>query len=184
MSDNNNRKVEDTSKDTIGFVRHSSSYDTNAITRAVEKASRDSSFITDSVHLLKGIQFPAYKHDILTHIKSTTSDLEVLSLFESLDGYIQYKDQYHVQKALEENNSEKKKMHQISDTTRQGPEVLTRDTTIDKSIKDTEAVNEGEERKDYPEVAPSAMSNFVCNTCGKVFQNQNDLLQHKRFEGS
>ena len=28
-----------------------------------------------------------------------------------------------------------------------------------------------------------AMSNFVCNICGKVFQNQNDLLQHKRFEG-
>ena len=184
MSENDTRKVEDTSKDTIGFVRHSSTYDTNAINRAVEKASRDPSFITDSVQLLKGIQFPAYKHDILTHIKSTTNDLEVISLFESLDGYIQYKDQYHVQNALEENNSEKKKMHQISDSTRQSPEVLTRDTTIDKSIKDTEAVNEGEERKDYPEVAPSAMSNFVCNTCGKVFQNQNDLLQHKRFEGS
>ncbi|MGI8833154.1 MAG: hypothetical protein ACR2IS_11030 [Nitrososphaeraceae archaeon] len=184
MSENDTRKVEDTSKDTIGFVRHSSTYDTNAINRAVEEASRDPSFITDSVQLLKGIQFPAYKHDILTHIKSTTNDLEVISLFESLDGYIQYKDQYHVQNALEENNSEKKKMHQISDTTRQGPEVRTRDTTIDKSIKDTEAVNEGEERKDYPEVAPSAMSNFVCNTCGKVFQNQNDLLQHKRFEGS
>jgi hypothetical protein len=184
MSENDNRKVEDTSKDTIGFVKHSSSYDTNALNREVEKASRDPSFITDSVQLLKGIQFPAYKHDILTHIKSTTNDLEVISLFESLDGYIQYKDPYHVQKALEENNSEKKKMHQISDTTRQSPEVLTRDTTIDKSIKDTEAVNEGEERKDYPEVAPSAMSNFVCNTCGKVFQNQNDLLQHKRFEGS
>ena len=40
-------------------------------------------------------------------------------------------------------------MHQISGTTRQGPDVLTRDTTIDRSIKDTEAVNEGEERKDY-----------------------------------
>jgi hypothetical protein len=87
-----------------------------------------------------------------------------------------------VQKAVEENNSEMKKMHQISDTTRQGPEVLTPATTIDKSIKDTETVNEGEERKD-PEVAPSEMSNIVCNTCGKVFQNQNDLLQHKRFEG-
>src|SRR4030095_4664167 len=97
MSENDNRKVEDTSKDTIGFVKHSSSYDTNALNRAVEKASRDPSFITDSVQLLKGIQFPAYKHDILTHIKSTTNDLEVISLFESLDGYMQYKDQYHVQ---------------------------------------------------------------------------------------
>jgi hypothetical protein len=178
-----NNKDNDSTKDGIEFAKHSSSYDTNAINQAVEKASQDPSFITDSVHSLKGIQFPSYKHDILTHIKSITSDLEVISLFESLDGYIQYKDQYHVQKALEQNNSEKKKMHQISDTTRQGPEVLTRGTTIDKSIKDTEAVNKGEERKDYPEVAPSAMSNFVCNTCGKVFQNQNDLLQHKRFEG-
>jgi hypothetical protein len=44
MSENDNRKVEDTSKDTIGFVKHSSSYDTNALNRAVEKASRDPSF--------------------------------------------------------------------------------------------------------------------------------------------
>lgn len=41
-----------------------------------------------------------------------------------------------------------------------------------------------EERKDYPEVPPSAMSNFICNTCGKQFQNQNDLIQHQRFEGT
>jgi hypothetical protein len=52
------------------------------------------------------------------------------------------------------------------------------------SIKDKEAPDEGEERKDYPEVPPSAMSNFVCDKCGKPFQNQNDLYQHKRFEGS
>ena len=56
--------------------------------------------------------------------------------------------------------------------------------TADKSIKDKEAPNESEERKDYPEVPPSAMSNFICDLCGKPFQNQNDLYQHKRFEGS
>ena len=95
-----NTRDNDSTKDGIDFVKHSSTYDTNAINRAVEKASRDPSFITDSVHLLKGIQFPAYKHDILTHIKSTTSDLEVISLFESLDGYIQYKDQYYVKRHL------------------------------------------------------------------------------------
>ena len=55
---------------------------------------------------------------------------------------------------------------------------------IDKGIKDKEAPNESEERNDYPEVPPSAMSNFVCDKCGKAFQNQNDLFQHKRFEGS
>ena len=53
----------------------------------------------------------------------------------------------------------------------------------DGSIKDKEAPNESEERNDYPEVPPSAMSNFVCDLCGKPFQNQNDLYQHKRFEG-
>src|SRR5687768_4648020 len=80
-----NTRDNDSTKEGIDFVNHSSTYDTNAINRAVEKASRDPSFITDSVHLLKGIQFPAYKHDILTHIKNTISDLEVISLFESLD---------------------------------------------------------------------------------------------------
>jgi hypothetical protein len=53
-----------------------------------------------------------------------------------------------------------------------------------ESTKDKEAPNESEERNDYPEVPPSAMSNYVCDKCGKPFQNQNDLIQHKRFEGS
>jgi hypothetical protein len=53
-----------------------------------------------------------------------------------------------------------------------------------QSTKDTEAPDEAEERNDYPEVPPSAMSNFVCDKCGKAFQNQNDLHQHRRFEGS
>jgi lipopolysaccharide biosynthesis regulator YciM len=164
-------KGNDNSKDTIDAVRHSSTYDTNAINRAIERASRDTGFINRSIQMLKGMQFPAYK------------DEEVSSLFESLDGYVEYKDPYHVQKILEENNLEKKTTHQISETTRHHPEVLTRSKTIDQSIKDSEAINENEERKDYPEVPPSAMSNFVCDKCGKVFQNQNDLLQHKRFEG-
>ena len=56
--------------------------------------------------------------------------------------------------------------------------------STDSSIKDKEAPDEDEERNDYPEVPPSAMSNFVCDKCGKPFQNQNDLYQHKRFEGS
>jgi hypothetical protein len=87
-----------------------------------------------------------------------------------------------VKKALEENVPAKKKDYQISDKTREGPDVRIRQTTADASIKDREAVNEREERKDYPEVTPTAMSNYVCNTCGKEFQNQQDLIQHKQFE--
>jgi hypothetical protein len=176
-------KGNDNSKDTIDAVRHSSTYDTNAINRAIERASRDTGFINRSIQMLKGMQFPAYKDNILNYIKRMTNDEEVSSLFESLDGYVEYKDPYHVQKILEENNLEKKTTHQISETTRHHPEVLTRSKTIDQSIKDSEAINENEERKDYPEVPPSAMSNFVCDKFGKFIQNQNDLLQHKRFEG-
>ncbi|MGI0021084.1 MAG: C2H2-type zinc finger protein [Nitrososphaera sp.] len=43
-------------------------------------------------------------------------------------------------------------------------------------------MNRNEERGDYPEVTPTAMSNFVCNRCGKPFQNPDDLARHQKFE--
>jgi hypothetical protein len=141
------------------------------------------------------MKFPAYKKDIINQAKhavasttatatTTTADPDIIALFESLDGYIQYRDIYHVQKALEGNSLEKKKTYQITDQTREQPIVRTRPTTADNSIKEREALSKDEERKDYPEVPPSAMSNFICNTCGKQFQNQNDLIQHQHFEGT
>jgi len=42
-------------------------------------------------------------------------DSDIISLFETLDGYIEYKDKYHVQKALEENDPKKRVANQISD---------------------------------------------------------------------
>jgi hypothetical protein len=179
-----NTKGNDETKGNIDSARHSHTYDTSSINQAIDKASKDPSFITNSIQLIKEMHFPAYKKDIVNYVRNASSDSYVIALFESLDGYIEFKDLYQVQKAIEQNNSEKKKTHQITDKTRQSPEVLTRDRTIDKSIKDAQAVNKGEERKDYPEVTPTAMSNFICNTCGKAFQNQNELLQHQHFEGS
>lgn len=137
------------------------------------------------------MRFPAYKKEIVDYAtRNVNADSDVLALFESLDGYIKYRDLYHVQKALEETNSEKKKTYQISDQTRKQPDVRKRDTTTTtttttgNSIKDREAVDETEESKLHPEVSPTAMSNFICNICGKPFQNQNDLVQHQRFEGT
>jgi hypothetical protein len=116
----------------------------------------------------------------------------VVSLFESLDGYIEFRDLYHVQKVLEENLPQKKTRYQITDKAREHPNVRTRYTnnTItntsrgsrSKSTKELEAVNEAEERKDYPEVTPTAMRDFICSKCGKSFQNQDDLVHHKNFE--
>ena len=167
--------------------KHSPEFDTDSINRAVEKASKDHGFINSAINLIREMKFPAFKKDIISYVKNVNTDRDIVALFESLDGYIEYRDLYHVQKALEENNSEKKKTYQISDQTREQSDVRKRDTTTtaaDNSIKDREAVDETEESKLHPEVSAAAMSNFICNICGKPFQNQNDLVQRQRFEGT
>jgi hypothetical protein len=171
-------------EDNVSSARHkSTTYGTDSINRALERAIKDDKFVGNAIKLLNGMQFPAFKNNIVDYIKSITSiDKDVISLFESLDGYIKYKDPYHVQKALEENIPSKKKEYQITDKTREQPIVRTRNTTTDKSIKEREAVNKYEERKDYPEVTPTAMSTFKCTMCGKSFQNQDDLIHHRQFE--
>lgn len=170
------------SKDTVGSARHVPEQDAARINRAVEKAARDQDFIDYAVAQLRGLKFPAFKNNIIDYAKSISADPDVVALFESLNGYMEFRDLYHVQKAIEENSPQKKREYQITDETRENPDVRTRPTTADASIKSREAVNEREERKDYPEVTPTAMSNFVCDRCGKPFQNQNDLVQHQRFE--
>jgi hypothetical protein len=175
-------ETKDNSKTNVSSSKHDPTYDTNIINKAVEKGSRDANFLNYAVSLLAKMQFPAFKNNILEYINKATTDTNVIALFESLDGYIKFRNVYHVQKALEENNPEKKQTYQISSETRERPITRTRDVTIDSSIRERESTNANEERKDYPEVTPSAMTNFICDTCGKPFQNQNDLVIHQRFE--
>src|SRR5919198_5426982 len=177
---NTKNKVED---NVSSAGNKSTTYDTDSINRALDRAIKDDKFVDNAIKLLNGMQFPAFKNNIVEYVRSVTIiDKDVISLFESLDGYIKYKDLYHIQKALEENIPSKKKEYQITDKTREQPVVRTRNTTADKSIKEREAVNKYEERKDYPEVPPTAMSTFKCSTCGKSFENQDDLAHHIRFE--
>lgn len=75
---------------------------------AIEKANRDPNFIKKSVQMLSNMEFPSYKDNILTYVKRSTNESEVLSLFESLDGNIEFKDQYHVERALEETTHKSK----------------------------------------------------------------------------
>ena len=178
-------KMKDKSKESIDAAKHVAAYDAARINRAIEKAANNPDFVNKAVAQLAGLRFPAFKHNMKDYVKGVDVDEkeDIVALFESLNGYTQFRDQYHVQKALEENiPAKKKKDHQITDGTRERPDVRIRQTTADASIKDREAVNEREERKDYPEVTPTAMSNFVCNRCGKEFQNQHDLIRHKDFE--
>jgi hypothetical protein len=175
-------ETKDNSKTSVSSIKHDSTYDTDVINKAVEKGSRDPNFLSHAASLLAKMQFPAFKNNILEYINKVTTDTNVIALFESLDGYIKFRDVYHVQKALEENNPEKKQTYQISSETREGPNTRTRDVTTDRSTRERESTNSNEERSDYPEVTPTAMTNFICNTCGKPFQNQNDLVTHQRLE--
>ena len=171
-------------EDNVSSARHKSTYDTDSINRALERAVKDDKFVSNAIKLLNGIHFPAFKNNIIDYVRGiTTTDTDTISLFESLDAYIKFKDPYHIQKALEENIPAKKKQYQITDKMREQPVVRTRNTTTaDKSIKEREAVNKNEERKDYPEVTPTAMSDFICSMCGKSFQNQDDIVHHRQFE--
>jgi hypothetical protein len=176
--------LKDSTKESIDAAKHTPTHDATRTNRAVEKAARNPEFVNRALAQLAGLRFPAFKNNIIDHVKSinTHDEEDVVVLFESLDGYIQYRDEYHVQKAIEENVPAKKRDNQITDNTRESPDVRIRQTSADSTIKDREAVNETEERKDYPEVTPTAMSNFTCDRCGKQFQNQQDMVHHKEFE--
>lgn len=166
---------------TIWSTRHIPRFDSYSISNAVERAIKDERFLNYALGVLKPLKFPAFKQDIIQYLKRVTDDKDVISLLESLDGYVEFKDIAHVRKAIEENNPEKKNTY---------PNTIPRTTntrirqTKSKGIKETEAVNQLEERKDYPEVTPTAASVFVCNVCGKHFQGRDELVQHQRFEGT
>jgi hypothetical protein len=174
--------MRDSSKESVDAAKHVPVHDASHINRAIEKASRNPDFVSQAVAQLAGLKFPAFKHNIIEYIKSINANEDVVALLESLNGYIEFRDQYHVQKALEENVPVKKKGYQITENARESPDVRIRQTTADASIKERETANGKEERIDYPEVAPTSMSNFVCDRCGKYFQNQQDLVHHKQFE--
>jgi len=177
--------MKDRSKESIDAAKHVSTHDATQTNRVVEKAATNPEFVNRALAQLAGLRFPAFKNNIIDHVKSINindEEEDIVALFEGLDGYIQYRDKYHVQKAFEENVPAKKNDYQITDKTRESPDVRIRQTGADSSIKDREAVNEREERKDYPEVTPTAMSNFTCDRCGKEFQNQQDLVHHREFE--
>src|SRR5215469_785753 len=121
------------SKSSISEIRHKPTHDSESLNQAVNRAINDQNFLNTSINLLEDLNFPAFKNNIIDHIKKI-KDSEVISLFESLDGYILYRDQYHVQNALEVNDPKKKEENQITDETRNGPSSTGR--TID-SKKDT-----------------------------------------------
>lgn len=107
----------DISKDSIRADIHKSTYDSESLNRAMERAITDENFLDSSINLLKGLRFPALKGAIVNYVINATNDPDILSLFQNLDGYIEYKDQYHIRKVIEENDPKKKVENQITDET-------------------------------------------------------------------
>jgi hypothetical protein len=123
-----------TAKDMVESSKHVSRFDTVSINHALDRAIKDDKFVNDAIKDIESMEFPAYKNDIIYHLKNK-SDKEIVSLFESLDGYIQYKDPYHVRKSIEQNIPKKKLNNQISDQKREDPDVRTRETRSNKSTQ-------------------------------------------------
>lgn len=102
-------RAPDRSKDTISAAAHRSTFDTEKINRAIERVARgDDRFIDSAIGQLEGLPFPAFKHKILEHARNKTQDQDVIGLFEGLDGYIAFRDTYHLRKAIEENGKDRK----------------------------------------------------------------------------
>jgi len=147
---------------------HNAEKDHEMVQNAVNKASKDTGFISQVVEKLDSLKFPAYKHQILTFIENKSSDQNIIGLLKSLNNSILFRDKYDVKQGLEQENSESKQQHQISDTTRENLEVEHPDPT--------------QKRKDYPETPATAMKNYICNLCGKDFQSKDQLTKHQEFE--
>lgn len=175
--------VKDRSKDSIRSDTHRSTFDTERINRAIERvATGDEQFKSETVDMLRDLQFPAFKHKMLEHVMKKTKDPDTIGLVESLDGYIAFKDTYHVRTAIEGNGEQYKLSHRISDETRARPNFNVRPVMPGQSIKEKEVVRKEEEREDYPEIPPTTPKDYVCGVCGKSFLTRDDLVHHQRFE--
>lgn len=140
-------------------------------------------FLNKALESIKKIKFPVYKIEIIDYLKKATNTYnDIIWFFECLDGYIQYNGLDQIGNAIQQNNPEKRPQLQISDEKRGNTNVRTREAGANESIKSREVISRSEERKDYPEVIPTAMILFTCDMCGKQFQNPDDVVQHKRFE--
>lgn len=95
--------------------RHTPTYDSHSLNRAIDRAITDDNFFNSCLNLLEGLKYPALKGNIIKYVKNANTDSDTISLFETLDGYIEYKDKYHVQRALEENDPKKKVVNEVTE---------------------------------------------------------------------
>jgi hypothetical protein len=152
----------------IHSAKNEAERDAVSVHAAVNEASINRNFIDRSLQRIEGLHFPVYKYQILEYAKGHSIDSKTVALFESLNGTMQYHDQYHLKKSLEQENSAEKQDYHISDKTRQDLQV--------------QNVDRRQKRKDHRERPASTMKNYICNFCGKELQSGDKLKDHQEFE--
>ncbi len=152
----------------VHFISHRAGTDSKSIHKAVKKASKDRDFIDRALRQLDSLKFPAYKYQIIEYADRHSVDNDVITLFKSLNDTMLYQSKFNLKKALEQENPVAKQENQISEKTR-------------KNLN-TQSIDSGHKRKDYPETPATAMKNYACNTCGKEFQSPDQLQDHREFE--
>lgn len=73
------------------------------LNRASARATQEPEFRDIAVELVEGLAFPAFKDQIVEHVKASTNCSEYLALFQTLNSSIQYDDKEQVRAAFEVN---------------------------------------------------------------------------------
>ena len=124
--------------DDVRVSSHRATVDSEALNRSTERAMHDSDFVTRSIEKLDGLEFPAFKHEIISHVINAGADPEVISLFETLDGYMQYDDLNQIRASFEV-NVPRTSGQDLATPGRTKPSAVR--TTPDTGIKEDNAVD-------------------------------------------
>ena len=65
---------QDRSKSSISEVRHKPTHDSESLNQAVDRTINDQNFLNTIIKLLGDLNFPAFKNNIIDHIKKETKD--------------------------------------------------------------------------------------------------------------
>src|ERR687897_35866 len=84
----------------IESVSHTAEKDHQSVHNAINKASKDSNFISHVVEQLDTLKFPAYKLQILAFIQNKSSDENVIGLLRSLNDTVLFQDKYDVKQRI------------------------------------------------------------------------------------
>ncbi|CAN5569638.1 hypothetical protein BH18THE1_BH18THE1_05520 [soil metagenome] len=101
----------------IRFTSHKANNRTS-VHKAVNKASTNRNFIINALKQIEALKFPIYKYQILDYAARHSIDKDVITLLQSLNDTMLYKNKFNLKKALEQENPEAKQENQISDETR------------------------------------------------------------------